>query len=282
MISVKAKNFHAFSYKKRLKIHIEKFLSGPIKHKIQELQELQLVNTNNTLNKKILIIFEINVNPVRKLVPNPINNMNGVNRREAERLKDDYELLKELNTNPNRAMESIIEQYTGLVYSIINSKISSVGTAEDVKECVSDVFMEFYRKARQIDTAVSSIKGLLIVIAKYKGIDLFRSLAGTAGRNINMDETYEQLADTKLNPEQEVILKEQRKFLLQAIGSLGEPDREIFIRKYFLGQRTKEIAEALYLRDNTVDKKISRGLKKLRILLGGVVHEGAEDNLLTK
>ncbi len=197
-------------------------------------------------------------------------------------MKDDFELLKELNTDPNRAMESIIEQYTGLVYSIINSKISSVGTAEDVKECVSDVFMEFYRKARQMNTAESSIKGFLIVIAKYKGIDLFRSLAGTAGRSVNMDETYEQLADNKLNPEQEVILKEQRKFLLQAIESLGEPDREIFIRKYFLGQRTKEIADALYLRDNTVDKKISRGLKKLRILLGGVVHEGAEDNLLTK
>ncbi len=38
-------------------------------------------------------------------------------------MKDDFELLKELNTDSNRAMESIIEQYTGLVYSIINSKM---------------------------------------------------------------------------------------------------------------------------------------------------------------
>lgn len=210
-----------------------------------------------------------------------INHMNGVNGREAA-LVTDFDLLEELNTNPNRAMESIIEQYTGLVYSIINSKVSSVGTAEDVKECVSDVFMELYRQAKQVDPAKSSIKGYLAVIAKHKGIDLYRRLAGPAGRNVNMDETYEQLADTKLSPEQEVIIKEQRSFLLQAIESLGEPDREIFIRKYFLGQKTKEIAEALYLRDNTVDKKISRGLKKLRILLGGVIHEGTEDNLLTK
>ncbi len=194
----------------------------------------------------------------------------------------DFDLLKELNTNPNRAMEYLIEQYTGLVYSIINSKISSVGTAEDVKECVSDVFMEFYRQAKQIDPAKGSVKGYLAVIAKHKGIDLYRRLAGTAIRNVNMDETYERFIDNKLNPEQEVIRKEQRNFLLQAIETLGEPDREIFIRKYYLGQKTKEIAEALYLRDNTVDKKISRGLKKLRILLGGVVHEGAEDNLLTK
>jgi RNA polymerase sigma-70 factor (ECF subfamily) len=194
----------------------------------------------------------------------------------------DFDLLEELNTNPNRAMEFIIEQYTGLVYSIINSKVSSVGTAEDVKECVSDVFMDFYRQAKGIDLANSSIKGYLAVIAKHKGIDLYRRLAGTASRSVNLDETYEQVTDNKLNPEQEVIQKEQRNVLIKAIESLGEPDRDIFIRKYFLGQRTKEIAEALYLRDNTVDKKISRGLKKLRILLGGVIHEGTEENLLTK
>ncbi len=190
----------------------------------------------------------------------------------------DLDLLEELSINPNRAMECIIEQYTGLVYSIINSKVSSVGTTEDVKECVSDVFMDFYRQAKEMDTSISSIKGYLAVIAKHKGIDLYRKLVGNTGRNVNLDETYEQVPDNKLNPEQEVIQKEQRNLLLQAIESLGEPDREIFIRKYFLGQKTKEIAETLYLRDNTVDKKISRGLKKLRIMMGGVVHEERKSN----
>ena len=52
-------------------------------------------------------------------------------------------------------------------------------------------------------------------------------------------------------------------------GGLGEPDREIFLRKYYLGQRTKEIARALNLRENTVDQKVGRGLKKLRVWLEG-------------
>ena len=50
---------------------------------------------------------------------------------------------------------------------------------------------------------------------------------------------------------------------------LGEPDREIFLRKYYLGQRTKEIARALNLRENTVDQKVGRGLKKLWVWLEG-------------
>jgi RNA polymerase sigma-70 factor (ECF subfamily) len=62
---------------------------------------------------------------------------------------------------------------------------------------------------------------------------------------------------------------------------LGEPDREIIIRKYYFGQKSKEIAGVLNLRENTVDKKISRGLKKLKILLGGV-DNGREDKIYAK
>jgi RNA polymerase sigma factor, sigma-70 family len=186
----------------------------------------------------------------------------------------DFDLLIELDTNPNRAMDYVLNQYTGLVYSIIHLKISSVGTEEDIKECVSDVFMEFYQKATKIDLEKGSIKGYLAILAKHKGIDLYRRLVSAICHNCDMDESCDQLADNKFDPEENVIKKEQRKLLLQAIQTLGEPDREIFIRKYYLGQKTKEIADILFLRDNTVDKKISRGLKKLRVMLGGVVHEG--------
>ena len=36
---------------------------------------------------------------------------------------------------------------------------------------------------------------------------------------------------------------------------------------YFLGQKSREIARDLNMKTNTVDKKISRGLKKLRAIL---------------
>lgn len=190
---------------------------------------------------------------------------------------DDVDLLNELSINPQKGMETVTDQYAKLVYSIINSKIATVGTVEDVKECVSDVLIEFYRHVNEIDLSRCSIKGYLAVVAKHKGIDLYRKLIGNTERFVCLDEKYEYLKDNKLNPEQEVIRKEEKKILLNAIESLGEPDKEIFIRKYFMGQKTKEIAETLYLRDNTVDKKISRGLKKLRVLLGGVNYEGSED-----
>ncbi len=188
---------------------------------------------------------------------------------------NDIDLVTELAVNPNRAMDYIIREYTGLVYSVINSKISSVGTAEDVKECVSDVFMEFYHHVKEMNPEKGSIKGYLAVIAKHRGIDAYRKLSGNSLHLVPMEENEDRWIDRRPNPEQEFIHKEQQNKLLEAIEALGEPDHEIFIRKYYLGQKTKEIAKALSMRDNTVDKKISRGLSKLRVVLGGGIYEGA-------
>ena len=48
------------------------------------------------------------------------------------------------------------------------------------------------------------------------------------------------------------------------MDSLGEPDREIFQRHYFLYQKTADIARALGLKDATVRVKLARGRKRLK------------------
>lgn len=62
--------------------------------------------------------------------------------------------------------------------------------------------------------------------------------------------------------------------MLQCIAELGEPDSYIFIMKYYLGYSSKMIAEKFDLKQNTVDKKVQRGLEKLKkALQGGVFYE---------
>jgi RNA polymerase sigma-70 factor (ECF subfamily) len=191
------------------------------------------------------------------------------------------ELMDLLDRNLELGLECMIEQYSGLVYSIIYSKVSTVGTEEDINECVSDVFMEFFLKKESMDQSKGSVKGYLAVIAKHKGIDLYRKLFRTAGQSTDIKENWEFFEDTRVNLEQSVIAREEKSLLLGALDTLGEPDKEIIIRKYYFGQKTKEIAGLLNLRENTVDKKISRGLKKLRIILGGV-DNGRENKIYAK
>ncbi|SFC99491.1 sigma factor-like helix-turn-helix DNA-binding protein [Ruminococcus albus] len=54
---------------------------------------------------------------------------------------------------------------------------------------------------------------------------------------------------------------------IDVLKELGEPDTTIFIRKYFFGQRSSDIAREMKMNANTVDKRISRGLVRLRKML---------------
>ena len=65
-------------------------------------------------------------------------------------------------------------------------------------------------------------------------------------------------------PEQKILLSELREVAHEAVDSLGEPDREIFQRYYFLYQKTEDISEALGLKDATVRTKLARGRKRLK------------------
>lgn len=64
------------------------------------------------------------------------------------------------------------------------------------------------------------------------------------------------------------ILEENvRRTLLAAVHALGEPDREILIRRYYYNQKPKEIALALDLSVKLVDNHRYRTKLKLREVL---------------
>ena len=52
--------------------------------------------------------------------------------------------------------------------------------------------------------------------------------------------------------------------LAALVAALEPPDREIFLRKYYLMQSSREIAAALDLRVSTVNTRLSRGRDRLR------------------
>ena len=66
-----------------------------------------------------------------------------------------------------------------------------------------------------------------------------------------------------------ILKKESNSELIEAIKSLGEPDSEIIIRKYYLHQSSKDISKDIGIKVNTIDKKVSRCIQKLKKILGG-------------
>ena len=171
----------------------------------------------------------------------------------------DLQLSELLKADPDEGLEKCLDKYSAYIYKIALSKLSSVSSKEDIEEAVSDIFLLFWEYGKKHEFDIPSVQAALAVIAKRHCINLYKKQLRQE-RELSYDEAEQYLG--KPEPPDE-----RKAELTAAIKRLGEPDCEIIMRKYFLGQKSREIARDLNMKTNTVDKKISRGLKKLRAIL---------------
>lgn len=180
---------------------------------------------------------------------------------------DDTQLLKLLKRDPDQGLRILTGQYMGLVCSLIRGCCAGF-PPEDIEERVSDAFVEFYRQIDRIDLSRGTVKGYLCAIAKHKAADLCRSFCKTPPL-LSLDE--EGAADTfadDFSVEEEFLTAETRKQLLSAVKTLGEPDREIIVRKFYLREPSRDIAARLHMTVSAIDTRTHRALKKLKDSLG--------------
>lgn len=180
----------------------------------------------------------------------------------------DIELLNLLHTKPEMGIKVMMDNYMALAYTIIFNKLSGIYSKEDIEECVSDVFLEIFHHRCRIDLEKGSIKALLAVVAKRKAIDMYRK--NKNNNHIPIEDVSEDLYSSKNEVEDSIVSKENNSILIETIKSLGKPDSEIIIRKYYLHQSSKDISKDLGIKVNTIDKKVSRCMEKLKKLLGGI------------
>ena len=169
----------------------------------------------------------------------------------------DKELIELLKCSPEQGLAAVVIRYTAYVMKIVRTKLDNICTQEDMEEIVSDIFFSFYQQGQKCGFEIRSIRAYISLIAERRCIDVFRqhirredtvSLDDADGMSVPADnDNYDMLAEE--------------------IKRLGELDTSIFIRKYFYGQKTADIAKELHMKPNTVDKRISRGLVRLRKIM---------------
>jgi RNA polymerase sigma-70 factor (ECF subfamily) len=167
-------------------------------------------------------------------------------------------------------MEQVMNQYAGLVYAVVKGKLAeSFCVSTDREDCVADVFSEFYTELDKYDPKLSSLKSYLCVLARYHAADVVRKRKRKCGDiSIDDEDNLLQIAD-EVTIDSDLADEELRREVFGAIKDLGEPDTSIIIRKYYFGESSKEIADALKLTVSNVDTRTHRALNKLRNLFGG-------------
>ncbi len=171
---------------------------------------------------------------------------------------DDKELLLGIRHTNENCYEILIDKYTRYIGAIALKISGDRLNMYDIEEICSDVFISLWNKADRITLTGDSLKPYIAITTRNTTLNVLRS------KKMNLEEEFEETVLTKESTENVVILNEEKKIIKSVINSLTEPDREIFIRRYFYMEKVRDIASKIGLTEKAVSARISRAKELLR------------------
>lgn len=182
---------------------------------------------------------------------------------------EDYHILKGMRADNTSCYEQLIDKYSAYIIRVVIKVAGNRLGKEDVEELCSDVFIKMWEDRHKMNISEGKLKAYIGSMARNKTINRLRSKGNYELLPLGEDGIeYE-------TPESSLIQEEDTRLINEVVGTLPEPDREIFIRRYFYMEKVIDIAARLGLNAQTVATKLFRGKKKLETALRerGVAYE---------
>lgn len=161
--------------------------------------------------------------------------------------------IRELICRNQRAVEYVIDEYGGLIKSVVMKNLGGLEMYAD--ECINDILLAVWNNADKFDSTKNTFKNWLCAVAKYKCIDCRRRYAKQLYQD-NIDDM--ELADSG-----NCFEKIEDDFG-ELLSCLSDEDRELFYKKYILEESTADIAEAYGNSTQAVYTRLSRGRRRLK------------------
>lgn len=177
---------------------------------------------------------------------------------------DERTLIKKLQKGSAGALEALIRRYTPYVSACAYRVLSSL-PREELEEAVADTFVELWRHADELDPE-RPLRPWLATVCSNKAKNRLRAYSPTPP----IPDDAPALEDVQRQAEK----LETGKALWQAVDGLDEPERTLFFRYYYEGEKLKTIAADLGMNLSTAKTKLRRGRLLLRETLQG--KEGVE------
>lgn len=189
------------------------------------------------------------------------------NREEAvmQEVNIEQRLLLLIRQQPEQGLAEAISQYGGLVQAVVRRVLGN-DCRQDVEECVSEVFWRLYQAVGQSGQfeAGRSLKSYLCGIARHVALDRCRRLSRTAWQELSPEENVSFVSAAGADPAEQLAASDQKWLVQQCVDAMPQPDRDIFILRYYFGEQVKNIAVRLGLEAKAVENRLYQGRRRLK------------------
>lgn len=168
--------------------------------------------------------------------------------------EDDASLLARINTGDERAMSSLYERYSRVVYSVALRVLNDPSSAEDI---LQEIFMQIWRNPDGFSAARGSLGGWLAVVSRNRSIDALRRRRPAASLDdVILASGFNLAAEAERN----TMMERAR----GVIAKLPSEQRKTLEMAFFDGLTHSEIAEMTGDPLGTVKTRIRSALLTLR------------------
>lgn len=176
----------------------------------------------------------------------------------------DAEIMKRIANYDSRALETLYNRYSPILYTVIKKIVGDEQVSEEV---LIDVFVIVWRKINYYDLKNGDAYSWLISVARNKAIDTVR-------RSKNLipdayDDDYENFYIVpRLSPQiDDLDLKTAiniKDNIEKALNKLTDAQKHILFLGYYEGLTQSEIAQHLRIPPQTVKSKVKIALSNLK------------------
>lgn len=169
------------------------------------------------------------------------------------------ELVRGIRNKDSAAYEYMIGKYTKTIYCLAYNILSESHSQEDIEECVADAFLDAWIKISEFDEMKANFRTWLLMLTKYKALTYRRKK-----RLCNVVDIEDVEIKDDINIEKQVFLRQDQEQVMKIINSFQKTDREIFVRRFFLGEKISDLAKVFNMSRAAIDNRLLRGRKIIK------------------
>jgi RNA polymerase sigma factor (sigma-70 family) len=177
---------------------------------------------------------------------------------------DDYDVVRRVIAGEKALFEILLRRYNQTLYRVVRSYLKD---QDEVKDAMQDTYLKAFDKLSQFQ-GNSAFSTWLIRIGINEALQRLRKIKKERQIYIDSPEiglgAFHQIPDKQMNPEKIIIRQEAQQLLEQAIDSLPEKYRVIYMLREVEGLNNSQITECLNLTESNMKVRLHRAKSLLK------------------